>query len=79
MTLEQVAPGVHRCADGIVNWYIVEDQPITTALNSLNGAFFTNDNLVAAGSIITAIPTIIVFVALQKHFVGGLTIGANKG
>jgi multiple sugar transport system permease protein len=56
-----------------------QDQPITTALNSLNGAFFTNDNLVAAGSIITAIPTIIVFVALQKHFVGGLTIGANKG
>ncbi|CAN5894741.1 hypothetical protein BH20ACT6_BH20ACT6_02570 [soil metagenome] len=55
------------------------DQPITTALNSLNGTFFTNDNLVAAGSIITAIPTIIVFVALQKHFVGGLTIGANKG
>ncbi len=25
MTLEQVAPGVHRCADGIVNWYIVEE------------------------------------------------------
>ena len=24
-TLEQVAPGVHRCADGIVNWYLVED------------------------------------------------------
>ncbi|MBA2740083.1 MAG: carbohydrate ABC transporter permease [Nocardioidaceae bacterium] len=56
-----------------------EDQPITTALSSLNGAFFTNDNLVAAGSIITAIPTIVVFVVLQKHFVGGLTIGANKG
>ncbi len=25
MTVEQVAPGVHRCADGIVNWYIVEE------------------------------------------------------
>jgi ABC-type maltose transport system permease subunit len=27
----------------------------------------------------TAIPTVIVFIALQKHFVNGLTLGANKG
>ncbi|QNN53626.1 carbohydrate ABC transporter permease [Nocardioides mesophilus] len=56
-----------------------EDQPITTALASLNGTFFTDDNLVAAGSLITAVPTIVVFIVLQKHFVGGLTLGANKG
>jgi len=56
-----------------------EKQPITTALKSLNGVYFTNDNLVAAGSLITAVPTIIVFIALQKYFVGGLTLGANKG
>jgi multiple sugar transport system permease protein len=56
-----------------------EDQPITTALNTLNGTYFTNDNLVAAGALMTAIPTIVVFVVLQKHFVGGLTLGANKG
>ena len=54
-------------------------QPITTALNSLNGTYFTNDNLVAAGSLMTALPTILVFIVLQKHFVGGLTLGANKG
>ena len=24
-SLEQVADGVHRCADGLVNWYLVED------------------------------------------------------
>ena len=56
-----------------------DEQPITTALNSLNGTYFTNDNLVAAGALMTALPTIVVFVLLQKHFVGGLTLGANKG
>jgi multiple sugar transport system permease protein len=54
-------------------------QPITTALNSLNGAYFTNDNLKAAGALMAAMPTIAVFVALQRHFVGGLTLGASKG
>lgn len=24
-TVEQVAPGVHRCADGLVNWYLLEE------------------------------------------------------
>lgn len=56
-----------------------EKQPITTALNSLQGAFFTDPNLQAAGALITAVPTVIVFVLLQRHFVGGLTLGANKG
>ena len=54
-------------------------QPITAALNSLQGIFFTNNNLLAAGALLTAIPTILVFAALQKHFVNGLTLGANKG
>ena len=56
-----------------------QDQPITTALNSLNGTYFTNDNLVAAGALMTALPTIFVFVVLQRYFVGGLTLGATKG
>lgn len=54
-------------------------QPITTALNSLDGTYFTNDNLKAAGALMAALPTIAVFVALQRHFVGGLTLGARKG
>jgi multiple sugar transport system permease protein len=54
-------------------------QPITTALKSFNGVYFTNDNLVAAGSLIAAVPTILVFAILQKQFVGGLTLGASKG
>jgi multiple sugar transport system permease protein len=53
--------------------------PITSALNNLQGQFFTDYNLLAAGSIIVALPTIFVFFALQRHFVAGLTLGANKG
>lgn len=43
------------------------------------GHDFTNNNLVAAGSLLVAIPTLIVFFTLQRHFVAGLTLGANKG
>ena len=54
-------------------------RPITAALNNLQGEFFTDNNLLAAGALMTAIPTVIVFILLQKHFVNGLTLGANKG
>jgi multiple sugar transport system permease protein len=53
--------------------------PITSALNNLRGEYFIDYNLLAAGSIIVALPTIIVFLALQRHFIAGLTLGANKG
>jgi multiple sugar transport system permease protein len=53
--------------------------PVTSSLNNLRGEFFTDLNLVAAGSVIVAIPTLVVFFVLQKQFVSGLTLGANKG
>ena len=53
--------------------------PITSALNNLKGQFFTDNNLVAAGAIIVALPTLIVYLALQKQFIGGLTLGSTKG
>ena len=53
--------------------------PITSALNNLRGQFFTDTNLVAAGSIIVAVPVLIVFFLLQKQFVAGLTLGSTKG
>jgi multiple sugar transport system permease protein len=54
-------------------------RPITAALNNLQGEFFTDNNLLAAGALMTAIPTVLVFAALQRHFVNGLTLGSNKG
>ncbi|GAA4725794.1 carbohydrate ABC transporter permease [Pedococcus ginsenosidimutans] len=53
--------------------------PITSSLNNLRGQFFTDNNLVAAGSVVIALPTLIVFFLLQKQFVAGLTLGATKG
>jgi ABC-type glycerol-3-phosphate transport system permease component len=43
------------------------------------GSLFTNYNLLAAGSLLAAIPPIIIFIVLQRHFVRGLTLGATKG
>lgn len=54
-------------------------RPITSALANLQGQYFTNQNLLAAGALITAIPTLIVYVLLQKQFVAGLSLGASKG
>jgi multiple sugar transport system permease protein len=53
--------------------------PVTSALNNLSGQFFTDNNLLAAGSLLVALPTLIVYFALQKHFVAGLTLGSTKG
>jgi len=53
--------------------------PVTSALNNLRGQFFTDYNLLAAGSVLVALPTLIVFFVLQKQFISGLTLGANKG
>ncbi|WP_234354945.1 carbohydrate ABC transporter permease [Streptomyces sp. NRRL WC-3618] len=65
-------------------WAIVlistgENMPITSALNNLSGQYFTDPNLVAAGALLTAIPTLIVYFTLQRQFVSGLTLGASKG
>ncbi|MER6945590.1 carbohydrate ABC transporter permease [Nonomuraea sp. NPDC000554] len=53
--------------------------PVTSALNNLRGQFFTDYNLLAAGSVLVALPTLIVFQMLHKQFVAGLTLGATKG
>jgi multiple sugar transport system permease protein len=52
--------------------------PITAALLNLQGGFTTSWNVVAAGALIAAVPTTIVFFAFQRHFVSGLLVGANK-
>ena len=56
-----------------------DKRPITSALANLEGTFFTDYNLIAAGAMLAALPTLIVFALLQRHFISGLTLGANKG
>lgn len=52
--------------------------PITAALINLQGGFVSKWNVVAAGSLIGAVPPAIIFFMFQKHFVSGLLVGANK-
>jgi multiple sugar transport system permease protein len=56
-----------------------DKRPIVSALNNLQGEFFTNYNLLAAGALLAAVPSVLVFIAFQRHFVRGLTLGATKG
>ena len=56
-----------------------EKRPIVSALSNLKGLFFVDNNLIAAGALLAALPTLIIYFALQRHFVRGLTLGATKG
>lgn len=52
--------------------------PITAALLNIQGGFVSQWNVVAAGALVAAIPTAIVFFMFQKHFVSGLAVGSTK-
>ena len=56
-----------------------ETQPVTAGLYSLNGQWIAQWQLVSAGSIIAALPPVLMFFLMQKHFIAGLTLGATKG
>ena len=53
-----------------------DKQPVTTALASLSGEFFTDHNVVAAAAILVALPTLVVFLVLRRQLTRGLTVGA---
>ena len=52
--------------------------PVTPALLGLQGQYVSMWNVIAAGSVIAAIPTVAVFLRFQRHFVAGLALGAVK-
>ena len=54
-------------------------RPITAALNNLSGTFFTDPTQLAAISVMAAVPTIVMYMLLQRFFVRGLTLGSAKG
>lgn len=56
-----------------------DKRPITSALANLQGQFVSNQNMIAAAALIAAIPTLLVYVVLQKQFIAGLSLGSSKG
>ncbi|MFC1432295.1 carbohydrate ABC transporter permease [Streptacidiphilus sp. N1-3] len=56
-----------------------DKRPVTSALANLQGQFVSNQNLIAAGALIAAVPTLVVYVLLQKQFIAGLSLGSSKG
>ncbi len=56
-----------------------ELRPITLGLTTLKGQYISSFNLLAAGSLIAALPPVMMFFAMQRHFIAGLTLGASKG
>jgi multiple sugar transport system permease protein len=53
-------------------------KPVTAGLSTLQGQFITNWPLIVAGALIATIPTLIIFLFLQRYFIGGLTLGSGK-
>ena len=72
-----MADALSRNAD-IVLTQGADAMPVTAGLNSLNGQWVYNQHLVSAGSIIAALPPVLMFFLMQKHFIAGLTLGAVK-
>jgi glucose/mannose transport system permease protein len=55
------------------------NEPITVALSNLAGGRAVQWNLPMAGSIMAALPTLIVYVLLGRYFIRGLLAGSVKG
>jgi glucose/mannose transport system permease protein len=54
-------------------------QPVTVSLQNLAGSFAAAYNVQMAGALITAVPTLVVFILLGRYFVRGLLAGSLKG
>ena len=53
-------------------------KPITAGIRALNGQFVNNWHLISAASLLAAMPPVVIFFLMQKHFIAGLTMGAVK-
>ncbi len=56
----------------------VETQPVTAGITSFNARYRAAYHLMSAGSIIAALPPVLMFFLMQRHFIAGLTLGAVK-
>ena len=55
-----------------------DSQPVTAGITAFNSQFRAAYHLMSAGSIVAALPPVLMFFLMQKHFIAGLTLGAVK-
>ena len=55
-----------------------EARPVTLGIQALRGRWTASWHLISAGSIVAALPPVVLFFMLQKHFITGLTLGEIK-
>ena len=53
--------------------------PVTVALNNLAGSQLVQWNVLMAATLLAALPTLLVYIALGRYFLRGLMAGALKG
>lgn len=53
-------------------------RPVTAGLATLQGQYVANWPLITAGALLATVPTVLVFIFLQRYFIQGLTLGSGK-
>ncbi|MEY2487047.1 MAG: arabinooligosaccharide transport system permease protein [Verrucomicrobiota bacterium] len=56
-----------------------EKFPLAVAIAQLKGLYSTNYGMLMAGTLVSIVPVLALFLLLQKEFIAGLTAGAVKG
>jgi multiple sugar transport system permease protein len=54
-------------------------KPVTAGLANLRGQYVSAWNTISAATVIVAVPPVLMFFLMQRHFIAGLTMGAVKG
>ena len=55
------------------------DQPVTVALNNLNGTNSVDWTVVMAAAVLSGLPTALVYIFLGRYFIRGMLAGSMKG
>ncbi len=53
-------------------------RPVTAGLATLQGQYVADWPLITAGALLATVPTVLVFIFLQRYFIQGLTLGSGK-
>jgi len=53
-------------------------KPVTAGLATLQGQYVMDWPVIVSGALMATVPTLLVFLFLQRYFIEGLTLGTSK-